>query len=327
MSGVATAIAGSAIVGGIASSDASRRAANTQRDAANQAAALQGQQWQDIQHNISPYLGAGSGATALLSRMLGIGASAPDQSQQNFDPAAYLRANPDVAAAPQYASNPYQHYLDFGRNEGRQFTYTPDAQKQVDAAHNGGGANDPLFGSLLHPFDAQTFNQYKDPGYDFQLQQGQMALQNSQAAGSGVLSGAALKGLVGYNQGMASTAYGNAFDRYRATQQDQFQRLSNVMGLGENAAVGTGNTGAGLAGTIGNTMMGGANASAAGAIGQANALSGAVGGIGQAYALNRLLGRPGGGGGYGPGSAWATQQDALGASGMNYAGGTGGIDG
>jgi len=289
MSGVATAIAGSALVGGIASSDASRRAANTQRDAANQVAGIQQGQWNDIQNNIRPYMHAGSGATDLLSRMLGIGGSSgPDISRANFDAQAYLKANPDVAADPTWGADPYGHYQQFGQREGRAFT-------GYDMSNHGGGsgANDPAFGSLLRPFDAQTFNQYKDPGYDFQLQQGQMALQNSQAAGSGVLSGAALKGLVGYNQGMASTAYGNAFDRYRATQQDQFQRLSNVMGLGENAAVGTGNTGAGLAGTIGNTMMGGANASAAGAIGQANALSGAVGGIGQAYALNRLLGRPG----------------------------------
>jgi hypothetical protein len=44
------------------------------------------------------------------------------------------------------------------------------------------GTNDgsSTFGSLMKPFDAQTFQQYKDPGYDFQLQQGTQALQNSQ---------------------------------------------------------------------------------------------------------------------------------------------------
>lgn len=36
-----------------------------------------------------------------------------------FDPAAYLEANPDVAAA---GVDPWQHYLDFGRHEGRRLS-------------------------------------------------------------------------------------------------------------------------------------------------------------------------------------------------------------
>jgi hypothetical protein len=34
----------------------------------------------------------------------------------DFDPAAYLKANPDVAAAK---ADPRKHYLDFGYREGR----------------------------------------------------------------------------------------------------------------------------------------------------------------------------------------------------------------
>jgi hypothetical protein len=52
-------------------------------------------------------------------------------TQSNFDAAAYLRDNPDVAANAMYGSNPYQHYLDYGRNEpGRTVTRLPFTYNQ-----------------------------------------------------------------------------------------------------------------------------------------------------------------------------------------------------
>jgi hypothetical protein len=49
---------------------------------------------------------------------------------------AYLKANPDVAAT-QFSSNPYQHYLQYGAAEGRQWpgstASSAPAQTQQDA--------------------------------------------------------------------------------------------------------------------------------------------------------------------------------------------------
>src|SRR5688572_32538317 len=70
-----------------------------------------------------------------------------------------------------------------------------------------GDETDPEFGSFTDPFDVEAFYQYQDPGYAFELQQGTQALQNSAAAGSGALSGAALKDLLGYSQNFARTGY------------------------------------------------------------------------------------------------------------------------
>ena len=146
------------------------------------------------------------------------------------------------------------------------------------------------FGSLTKSFTPADFLANKDPGYDFQLQQGQKALQNSQAANGGVLSGAALKELIGFNQGFASTGYQNAFDRWLNSNNATYSRLGNLASLGENSAVGAGNSGANFAGGIGNALIGAGNASAAGTIGQANAVTGAVNnGLGY-YQLNQLLG-------------------------------------
>jgi hypothetical protein len=155
--------------------------------------------------------------------------------------------------------------------------------------------NSGTFGSLSKPFDAQTFQQYQDPGYQFQLQQGQQALQNSQAAKDGVLSGAALKDLIGFNQGMASNAYQNAFGRYMTQNETTYKRLADMLGIGENAAAGVGNMGVQATNNIGNMLTSGAAAQAAGTVGQANALTGALNnGMGY-YMLNNMLGGSAGG--------------------------------
>lgn len=150
-------------------------------------------------------------------------------------------------------------------------------------------------------FTPQDYLNNKDPGYDFQLQQGQQALQNSQAAGSGVLSGAALKGLIGYNQGMASTGYQNAYNRWLSTnqnnysqwlgsQQNTYGQLSGLASLGENSAAQTGNSGVGYGSNISGSINAGGNAAAAGTVGTANALSSGISNGAGYYALSGLLG-------------------------------------
>lgn len=75
-----------------------------------------------------------------------------------------------------------------------------------------------------------------DPSYQFRLNEGLKALERSAAARSGSGGGAALKAITRYGQDYASTEYQKAFDRFRQTQQDRFAQLSNVAGLGYNAA-------------------------------------------------------------------------------------------
>lgn len=136
-----------------------------------------------------------------------------------------------------------------------------------------GDMADPAYGSFTQPFDVEQFYKYQDPGYAFQLQQGQQAVQNRNSAGSGALSGAAYKDLIGYNQGMASTSYGDAFNRYQTTQGNIFSRLSELAGLGQNAAAGVGNQGTQLAGNAGQFLSNAGTAAGAGIVGAGNALS------------------------------------------------------
>lgn len=144
-------------------------------------------------------------------------------------------------------------------------------------------------GQLLRSFTPQDYLANRDPGYAFQLQQGQQALQNSQAAGNGVLSGTALKDLIGFNQNYASTGYQNAFDRWQAQNTNVYNRLMGMAGLGENAAAGAGNTGAAIGANMAGSIMGAGNAQAAGQVGVANALTGGLNNAGGYYMLNQML--------------------------------------
>ena len=96
------------------------------------------------------------------------------------------------------------------------------------------------------------------------------------------MSGATQKALSDYGQQSASQEYGNAYNRFNADQTNQYNRLSNLVGIGQNAAAMSGNAGAQTAQAVANNTMQGANASAAGQIGSANALSNMIGGLGSA---------------------------------------------
>lgn len=140
-----------------------------------------------------------------------------------------------------------------------------------------GDPNDPAYGSFTKPFDVQSFYQNLDPSYFFRLQQGQQALVNGNAAGSGALSGSAMKDLLNYNQNAASQEYGNAYNRYQTTQGNIFSRLAQMAGLGQSAAAGVGANGVALAGNAGQAIQNAGSASGAGIVGGANALNSGVG--------------------------------------------------
>lgn len=121
------------------------------------------------------------------------------------------------------------------------------------------------------------------PGYQFALQQGTQATQNSFAAQGLGVSGAAMKGAANYAEGLAGTTYQSILGNYY-----------NAMGLGENAAAQTGALGATLTGQANAAGTSAAAASAAGTIGSANATIGginsALGGISNAMLLGSMQG-------------------------------------
>lgn len=131
------------------------------------------------------------------------------------------------------------------------------------------------YGSLLKPFDLSDFQQLS-PAYNFQLQQGQQGVLNSDASGQGALSGSAYKDLMNYNQNLANTSFNNAFNQYQTQQGNIYQRLAGVAQLGQASAANTGQQGTALAGQAAQSATNIGTAQAGGAVGVANALSGGI---------------------------------------------------
>ena len=120
---------------------------------------------------------------------------------------------------------------------------------------------------------------YDDPSYQFRVNQGNNAIQGSAAAQGGLLSGATLKALQNYGQESASQEYQNAYNRFNADQTNQYNRLSNLVGIGQNAAAQTGNAGTQTAQAIAGNTMQGANAQAAGTIAAGNSVANGFGSL------------------------------------------------
>ena len=185
------------------------------------------------------------------------------------------------------------------------------------------------FGSLAQgwnqEFQAPTAAQAAaTPGYQFQLQQGMNALQNSAAARGGLLSGNTAEALQNYGQGLADSTYQQtynnalgqyqtAYNQFQNNQQNQFNRLGALSGVGQTAAGQLNSAGqqaaSNIAGIsqnagaqIGQSAQNAGAATASGYVGQANAINSGIGGISssaqQGLLLSQLANQGTGGGGY-----------------------------
>jgi hypothetical protein len=89
-------------------------------------------------------------------------------------------------------------------------------------------------GDLSEPFTADMMAKY-DPGFGFRLAEGEKALQASAAARGAAQGGGAAKAMARFGQGLASSEYGAAFDRYMTGQKFRYDTLAGLAGLGLNA--------------------------------------------------------------------------------------------
>jgi hypothetical protein len=90
-------------------------------------------------------------------------------------------------------------------------------------------------GELNRNFTGDDFKSL-DPGFDFRLQQNQLALARSAAAKGGALGGGAAKDLSKFSQDYASSEFANAFQRFRENSNDRYSRLMGVSKVGYDAA-------------------------------------------------------------------------------------------
>ncbi len=177
----------------------------------------------------------------------------------------------------------------------------------------------------------------KYPGYQFQLGQGEEALQNSAAAKGALYSGNTQEALTNYAEQAGQSDYNNvynqSFKQYLQNYSqygDQLNRLSALAGLGQTTANSLGQQGQAAASNVGNISLtageqqgqdaqNAAAAQASGYVGGANAWSGALGGgtnnLSQLLMLQQLFG----GGGGGLGVAGANPNIPTGATSADFA--------
>lgn len=217
--------------------------------------------------------------------------------------------------------------------------YQPYMTSGAKAAGNLGEMLGTPGQGLLTPwtqqFTAPTAQQARQtPGYQFQLQQGLDALQNSAAGKGSLLSGRTVADMNNYAQGVASTNYQNVFNnaltQYQSAyqtflnnQQNTYNMLSGQAGMGLNAASNSGNFVANMGGDIASLLGQQGSAQASGTMGAANAYSSILPGIGNAMMLPSAMSMMGMGGRGGNPSGY--QQGPTLAQLLSLAGGMSGM--
>lgn len=142
---------------------------------------------------------------------------------------------------------------------------------------------------LTRQFGPEDLKTYLDPSMDFRMRYGQEGTNRLANVSGGAIGGNTLRALTDYSQNLASTEYGNAFNRKQTEVGNIYNRLASIAGIGQTAQSQTNALATNYGTNAANLLVGSANAQAAGTIGASNAISGAVGNLGNTYMLSNLL--------------------------------------
>lgn len=233
--------AGASLAGGLLSSRGASRAAQTQANAATEAARIQAAQADKtlaLQERIyneqiarnQPYVGAGALAQNRLLSMLGLQAdpryagsravNSPGVGEDQIG-AGYFGATPAAAVLIAEIDRLYgqqqaqQQQWQANQAQAGQVGTIPGEDPYYGMYANGyQAAPDLMVGNYQDPGDFTMEKFQQDPGYAFRLSEGLKALDRTAAARGGLISGSAMKGAMRYGQDMASQEYQNAFNRY-----------------------------------------------------------------------------------------------------------------
>jgi len=362
-------LGGATVASSVYGANQAKKASNAQVEAGDRASALEAQSadkqlalqreiWEKQQADYKPYLEQGTWGINRLGDLMRNQSAIPQKPAQtggvlsNLNNVNWNKGNGFTSApaktsqaqtkpttqaqATQYQNNanggflnnPFDSYL---ASKGLSNKFD-SSNTRLDSLMKQGG------GQLNNPFDVYLKSKGLDggkfdtsnPAYQFQLKQGQQALDRSSAARGMGYSGAQMKAAQEFGQGLASQQYdkeynrasgefgdyyrmaGNEYDR--ANQQytneynrasgefgDYFNRLAGLSQGGQQAASSMANTGSQYANSASNTfgnlsnaqtgILGQqANARASGYAANANALSGGLNSLTNLYGMSKYGG-------------------------------------
>jgi len=183
---------------------------------------------------------------------------------------AYSKAASTQSDAAKYAAD--LAYKQFQENKQTLSPWVNAGGKTLNSLSSAMSPGGSLYDTS---FTAEDFEEFKDPSYDWRVQQGQNALAAQAAAAGNYGSGNMGTALIDYGQNAASQEYQNAYNRYNNAQSTLYDRLYNLSSMGSNAASGVANLGSNTASQMGEYATQGANALASGMTNAANAQAGA----------------------------------------------------
>lgn len=178
-----------------------RRALNAQMQGAQQAGGAITDAYQQGRGLLAPYQQAGQQNFQDYSNMVRSGSFSPQYQGYQGQTQAGQQFTPQYQAygGPMSSGNQLPQYQQFNGQAGYQAQARPERQAAT----------------------AENVNMYMDPGYKFRLDQGMNAIQSSAAAKGLLGSSATMKGIQDYAQGLASQEFGNAYNRFQNTQNQQ----------------------------------------------------------------------------------------------------------
>ena len=234
-----------------------------------------------------------------------IGASLYGANQAKKGVNAQIEAG-DRAAALEQQSADKQLALQREIWEKQQADYKPYLEQGTYGINTLGNLMKSGAGQLNNPLDLYLkskglsggqFNT-NNPAYQFQLKQGQQALDRSSAARGMGYSGAQMKSAQEYGQGMASQQYDKEYNRATSEFGDYYNRLAGLSQGGQQAAGSMSQAGGQYAQNAGNTFANlsnaqtsilgqQANARASGYAANANAISGGLNSLTNLYGMSK----------------------------------------
>ena len=285
-------------VGAYGASQASK-AAKAQVGATNAGIALTERQYDQTRKDYAPYRQSGYAGLSKLNEYLGLGGGSygfgntivgPDGAVQSMptrndfykDVTTYERAMGGRGDNWSYGTKPVTKKV--FDDAGYQKAMANWEEKVGGLGSQAGGlgsqagvpqSGDGIYGSLLNPFTGEDLQ--NEPGYQFQLAEGNKGIDRIANAGGMRDSGATMKALLRFNQDYAGTKFNEAYNR-DASQRDRiYNMLAGISGTGQNATAQVASAGANATGNIANLLGQQGNARAAGIVGGANAWNSAIG--------------------------------------------------
>lgn len=226
----------------------------------NNALSLQDKIYKENRQDVMPWYQTGKSALDMLGGYLGIpgtGGSAKSRDQ------LIAELTPKYTTSQNYNKNgdPISEAMAARHGRSRR-----DVVNQIglDKAVNAALANQPTsdpegFGSLMEEFSLDKFQ--ADPGYQFRLDEQNKAIERAAAARGQYFDPSTVKALTEYGGNLADQTYGDAYNRYNNDQNNIFNRLAAMAGIGQTATgqmISSGQGYADQAGTIygnmGNTI-------------------------------------------------------------------------